>query len=150
MNKLFSSLLIAVITNTWVSIAVADDWSKDELIGTWVSEEHGVNAMSILGKSHAIYVMVNENRKPFANDPPTETEMAEAYKAISAASLKFDVTEPGRWIMEFINAQDPTLTGVRVTYEYEWLDEEKTKIRYWVLDEKGSRTEETGVSRRLQ
>ena len=147
MRKSILVSLTVVITNTWGF--AANSWSEDALVGAWLAEADGVHAMSVITKTHASYLVVNNSRKPFVNDPPTEAEMADAYKAISAASLRFD-PRPGGWTMEFINASDPALVGVKVNYAYEWLNEEKTLLQHWVLNENGKRTAETGISRKLQ
>jgi hypothetical protein len=38
--------------------------------------------------------------------------------------------------------------ATEVEMENEWLDEEKARMRYWVLDENQERTDVSGVSRR--
>jgi len=75
--------------------------------------------------------------------------MAAAYKNGIAATLKIFVPESRRWEMEYINSTDPSLKGTKVQYEYIWLNKEKTRMQFWVLDADGRRTTETGISRRI-
>ena len=133
--------------STWSCITSA--WTGEELIGTWQAEEPGVQAMTVIGKTYAAFVLVHGEQKPFQENPATEAELANAFRSSSAATLKFDALEPGRWSMEYLISLDPNLVGVRVLYDYEWLDDNKTRMQYWVLDENGKRTGVTGVSRKL-
>jgi hypothetical protein len=153
-RKVFSILCAAALAMPSTAVASEEPApvevaQAEDLSGMWQGEVDGVAAMTLIEGHHAAFLIVQNGQKPFAGAVPTESEMAAAYKMAVAATMKFNVTAPGRWEMEYINSTDPSLKGLKVKYDYVWMNREKTRMRYWELDAEGRRTTVTGVSRKI-
>jgi hypothetical protein len=131
------------------TIVTAKQQQAEDLSGMWQGESDSAQAVTLIHGQHAAFLVVQNGQKPFAGPTPTENEMAVAYKMSVAATLKFFVPAAGKWEMEYINSTDPSLKGTKVKYEYIWLNKEKSRMQFWVLDADGGRTAETGISRRI-
>lgn len=147
-EKAFLSALVVLVISTLASAEPAK-WSKGELVGSWRGEIEGVDVISVMNSTHVAYVLVVKGRQPIAGEEPTEAELAGLYKASAAALAKYELIEPNRWHLEYLISADPAQEGQELTYEYEWLDDKKTRMQFWVLDDSGERTEETGFSSRV-
>lgn len=131
------------------TILTAKQQQAEDLSGMWQGESDSAQAVTLIHGQYAAFLVVQNGQKPFAGPTPTENEMAAAYKMSVAATLKFFVPVTGKWEMEYINSTDPSLKGMKVQYEYVWLNKEKTRMQFWILDANGRRTTETGISRRI-
>ena len=120
-------------------------WSEEEMVGTHIFE--GVDGFALFTKTHLLWIYYDENRMDIESESPADKELARLIKTGESVGGTYKITGPGRMYLDITHAMDPRMVGQHWEYEYENL--ENNRIRYWVLNNDGTRSERTGVGRKI-
>jgi hypothetical protein len=116
------------------------------IVGTYKYVLEDQEGMSIMTKTHCIWVLSDKNRKPFQGTEPTEAEKAAAFTSAFADGGTYKFVGPSRITVHRLFSTNPNLVGKEFTFEYEF---EGDLCKYWILQSDGSRGT-MGMARRVE
>jgi len=121
--------------------SIARDWSTTELVGTHIFES--ANGFALFSETHLMWILTNN-----------QEVQREGEKVDLLASLKgeavggtYQVTGENRMTLNISHSMDAEMVGQQWHYEMQWLDQ--NRIRFWVLNPDGLRSERTGIARKI-
>jgi len=117
------------------------------MVGTHFYDD--VNGFCVFTETHVMWIIHPEDRNARNNNAVSEVEMDMLSKQIDAAGGTYEITSPNRAYIDVTHSLNPELIGARVQLEYEWIDEQRSQSRVWVLNEDGARTGQTSTATRI-
>ncbi|UCG68004.1 MAG: lipocalin-like domain-containing protein [Thermoplasmata archaeon] len=106
------------------------------LVGTYVYELEGLEGMAIWTETHFIWLLYSKARKPFKDENPTDSELANAFKNLTADGGTYTFTGPSRAKIHRLFSSVPNWVGTEFEFEYEF---DGDLLKYWIIQEDGSR-----------
>jgi hypothetical protein len=127
---------------------VMDNEAEDNpsLAGTYVYELEGEEGMAILTETHFIWLLNSKTRKPFKGEKPTESELADAFRSLTADGGTYSFTGPSRAKIHRLFSSVPNWVGTEFEFEYEF---DGDVMKYWIIQPDGSRGP-MGKSRKIK
>ncbi|MCI0616934.1 lipocalin-like domain-containing protein [bacterium] len=113
-----------------------DAQKSPSIVGTYKYVLEDQEGMSIITKTHVIWVLSDKNRKSFQGTEPTEAEKASAFTSAFADGGTYKFVGPSRITVHRLFSTNPNLVGQEFTFEYEF---EGELCKYWILQPDGSR-----------
>lgn len=150
----FTRPLLSSTAVVWLSVAAVNagaagerEWSPAEMIGTHVFEGVDVDGFAVFSATHLLWIYYDPKRPALSGDAPTDADLASLMRTGEAVGGTYTITGPGRMSLDITHAMDPRMVGQHWEYEYEWLGD--GRVRYWVLNADGTRSERTGSARKI-